>query len=39
MTYLDSVERDIVHVVDHTQQAVRESNKSSSKQEDEVKLI
>lgn len=39
MTYLNSVERNIVHVVDHTKQTVRESNKSSSQQKDEVKLV
>lgn len=31
ITYLNSVERHIIHVVDHTQQTVRESNESSAK--------
>lgn len=39
MTYLNSAEGHIIHVVDHTQQTVRESNESSTKQKDEVMLI
>lgn len=39
ITYLNGVKRDIVHVVDHAQQTVRESNKGSTQQEDEVMLI
>lgn len=39
ITYLNSVESHIVCVVDHTQQTVRETNKSSSQQKDEVILI
>lgn len=36
---LNSMEGDIVHVVDHTQQTVRESNKSSTQQKDEMIFI
>lgn len=39
ITYLNGVKRDVVHVVDHAQQTVRESNKGSTQQEDEVMLI
>lgn len=39
ITYLNSVERDIVQVVNHTQQTVRETNEGSSQQKDEVILI
>lgn len=37
--YLNGVEGDIVHVVDHAQQTVGEANKGSSQQEDEVILV
>lgn len=37
--YLNGVEGDIVHVVDHSQQTVGEANKGSSQQEDEVILV
>lgn len=33
------MEGDIVHAVDHTQQTVRESNKSSTQQKDEMIFI
>lgn len=39
VTYLNSVKRDIVNVGDNTKQTVRESNKGSSQQKDEVIFI
>lgn len=36
---LNSVKGDIIHVVDHTQQTVRESNEGSSQQKEEVILV
>lgn len=39
MTYLDCVESDIIHVVDNTQQTMRETNKGSHQQKEEVILI
>lgn len=36
---LNSEKRDIVHVVDHTQHTVRQSNEGSSQQKDEVMLV
>lgn len=37
--YLNSMEGDIIYVVDNSQEAVRETNKCSSKQKDKVVLI
>lgn len=37
--YLHSAERDIIHVVDDSQQTVGESGEGSAQQEDEVTLV